>query len=65
MSLAISIFVVRRPSEMAAFAELALWPELVRAVEDLGWQLPTPVQAEAIPLILGVRSLTERLGRAS
>ena len=28
-------------------------PELIRAVEELGWLLPTPVQAEAIPLVLG------------
>ncbi|KAI0567325.1 RNA helicase [Gracilaria domingensis] len=28
-------------------------PEIINAVEDLGWHLPTPVQMEAIPLILG------------
>ena len=28
-------------------------PELIRAVDALGWLLPTPIQAEAIPLILG------------
>ena len=38
---------------MSGFDELGLMPELVRAVEDLGWHLPRPVQAEAIPLILG------------
>jgi ATP-dependent RNA helicase DDX1 len=38
---------------MAAFAELGLDAPIVRAVEDLGWLLPTPVQQEAIPLILG------------
>jgi ATP-dependent RNA helicase DDX1 len=38
---------------MAAFEELGLPPELIAAIEDIGWQLPTPVQAEAIPLILG------------
>ena len=36
-----------------AFAELGLCSELIRAVEDLGWILPTPVQQEAIPLVLG------------
>ena len=36
------------------FESLGLGPELVRAVEvDLGWLLPTDVQDEAIPLILG------------
>ena len=38
---------------MAAFAELGLCPEIIRAVEELGWLLPTPVQQEAVPLILG------------
>ena len=38
---------------MAAFAELGCSQELVRAVEELGWLLPTPVQQEAVPLILG------------
>lgn len=36
------------------FEELGLAPELIRAVkEDLGYLLPTNVQDEAIPLILG------------
>eukprot|EP00696_Hemimastix_kukwesjijk_P014996 gnl/Hemi2/3088_TR1092_c0_g1_i1.p1 gnl/Hemi2/3088_TR1092_c0_g1~~gnl/Hemi2/3088_TR1092_c0_g1_i1.p1 ORF type:complete len:753 (+),score=198.78 gnl/Hemi2/3088_TR1092_c0_g1_i1:44-2260(+) len=38
---------------MAAFAELGVLPELIKAVEELDWQLPKPVQQEAIPLILG------------
>eukprot|EP00965_Chrysotila_dentata_P221793 6192590-Pleurochrysis_carterae.AAC.3 len=38
---------------MAGFAELGLCAELQRSVEDSGWLLPTPVQQEAIPLILG------------
>eukprot|EP00297_Palpitomonas_bilix_P006159 CAMPEP_0113914910 /NCGR_PEP_ID=MMETSP0780_2-20120614/30793_1 /TAXON_ID=652834 /ORGANISM="Palpitomonas bilix" /LENGTH=423 /DNA_ID=CAMNT_0000913129 /DNA_START=197 /DNA_END=1463 /DNA_ORIENTATION=- /assembly_acc=CAM_ASM_000599 len=38
---------------MSAFEELGLTPELIRAVEKLDWLLPTPIQAEAIPLILG------------
>lgn len=28
-------------------------PELVKAISELGWSLPTSIQAEAIPLILG------------
>ena len=28
-------------------------PELIQACDGLGWTLPTPVQAEAVPLILG------------
>ena len=38
---------------MAAFAELGLDACLIRAIEELGWLLPTPVQQEAVPLILG------------
>ena len=39
---------------MAAFAELGLCPQIIRSVEeDFGWLLPTPVQQEAVPLILG------------
>ena len=42
------------PDCMAAFAELGLCPAIIRAVEeDCGWLLPTPVQQEAVPLILG------------
>jgi hypothetical protein len=38
---------------MSAFEELGVSPELIRACDELGWALPTPVQAEAVPLILG------------
>eukprot|EP00961_Rhodomonas_salina_P021397 287496-Rhodomonas_salina.1 len=38
---------------MAAFAELGVMGEIIRALDDGGWQLPTPIQQEAIPLILG------------
>lgn len=35
------------------FDSLGLMPELLRAVDELQWYLPTDVQDEAIPLILG------------
>lgn len=35
-----------------AFVQLGLAPELVRAVQDLGYTQPTPVQAQAIPLAM-------------
>ncbi|XP_067098227.1 ATP-dependent RNA helicase DDX1 [Osmerus mordax] len=38
---------------MAAFGEMGVMPEIAQAVEDLGWLLPTDIQAESIPLILG------------
>ncbi|XP_077297561.1 ATP-dependent RNA helicase Ddx1 [Arctopsyche grandis] len=38
---------------MTAFEEFGVLPELGRAVDELEWNLPTDVQAEAVPLILG------------
>jgi len=40
-----------------SFAELGLAPELLRAVEDAGYDSPTPIQREAIPLALKGRDL--------
>lgn len=42
-----------RDSTMTAFEEMGVLPELGRAVEEMDWTLPTDVQAEAIPVILG------------
>lgn len=41
---------------MSAFEDFGVSPEIIRAITEDGWLLPTPVQAEAIPLILGVGS---------
>ncbi|MFH4977914.1 hypothetical protein AB6A40_004623 [Gnathostoma spinigerum] len=38
---------------MTAFEELGVMPELGKAVDDMGWTLPTDIQAEGIPAILG------------
>ncbi|KAH3744762.1 ATP-dependent RNA helicase Ddx1 [Pelomyxa schiedti] len=38
---------------MSAFEELGVLPELIKAVEEQEWFLPTPIQSDAIPLILG------------
>lgn len=38
---------------MTAFEEFGVLPEIGKAVEEMEWNLPTDVQAEAIPLILG------------
>ncbi|XP_032665777.1 ATP-dependent RNA helicase Ddx1 [Odontomachus brunneus] len=38
---------------MTAFEEMGVLPEIGKAVDDMDWTLPTDVQAEAIPLILG------------
>ena len=37
----------------AAFEDLGVLPEIIRAIDEQGWLLPTPIQAESIPLILG------------
>lgn len=38
---------------MTAFEEMGVLPEIGKAVDEIDWTLPTDVQAEAIPLILG------------
>ncbi|XP_011305079.1 ATP-dependent RNA helicase Ddx1 [Fopius arisanus] len=38
---------------MTAFEEMGVLPEIARAIDNIEWTLPTDVQAEAIPLILG------------
>ena len=40
-----------------SFSTLGLRPELVRAVSEKGYAIPTPIQAQAIPLILEGRDL--------
>jgi len=40
-----------------SFDRLGLTPDLLRAVADQGYTVPTPVQAEAIPLVLERRDL--------
>jgi ATP-dependent RNA helicase DeaD len=51
------------PAEPAVgFADLPLRPELLRALADLGYEEPTPIQQQAIPLLLGGRDV---LGQAA
>ena len=40
-----------------SFSELGLSPELLRAIDEQGYQVPTPIQAKAIPLVLSGRDL--------
>ena len=35
-----------------SFADLGLKPELLRAVDEKGYSVPTPIQAKAIPAVL-------------
>src|SRR5256712_5420421 len=46
--------------ERSPFSALGLGPLLVRAVEGLGYETPTPIQREAIPPILGGRVVIAR-----
>ncbi|PIX95982.1 MAG: hypothetical protein CO126_11015 [Hydrogenophilales bacterium CG_4_9_14_3_um_filter_63_34] len=39
------------------FAELGLAPDILRALSDLGYSIPTPIQQQAIPLVLAGRDL--------
>ena len=48
----------KRPeTELSAFAALGLSDEILRAVQDAGYELPTPIQSEAIPLVLHGRDV--------
>ena len=38
---------------MAAFEELGIMAEICAGLEEMDWLLPTDVQQEAVPLILG------------
>ncbi|EDV25940.1 uncharacterized protein TRIADDRAFT_24752 [Trichoplax adhaerens] len=40
-------------SPFRSYIELGVMPEIVEATEEMDWILPTNIQAEAIPLILG------------
>ena len=37
---------------MTTFAELGLAPDLIRALDEMGYQIPTPIQEQVIPLAL-------------
>lgn len=39
-------------TEPISFKDLALAPEILRALEEFGYTTPTPVQAQAIPVVL-------------
>ncbi|MCE3007168.1 MAG: DEAD/DEAH box helicase [Bacteroidetes bacterium] len=42
---------------MNTFSELALDDRLMRAIADLGYETPTPIQSQSIPLVLAGRDL--------
>ncbi|KXV01612.1 DEAD/DEAH box helicase [Gluconobacter potus] len=45
------------PTSAQAFADLALAPTLLRALDEAGYVKPTPIQAQSIPLLLEGRDL--------
>ena len=44
-------------TENISFASLNLAPEILKALEEFGYQTPTPIQAQAIPAALGGNDL--------
>ncbi len=44
-------------STVTSFAELGLSPEILRAVTESGYTTPTPIQAQAIPVVLAGRDV--------
>ena len=45
------------PEETYRFADLGLRPELITALDTLGYEEPTPIQREAIPVLIEGRDL--------
>ena len=41
----------------ARFGELAIHPDISRAIDELGFMAPTPVQTRAIPILQSGRDL--------
>ena len=46
-----------KANEITAFNQLALRPELFKALEDVGYETPSPIQARTIPLLLEGRDV--------
>ena len=42
---------------MTQFSDLCLSPTMLEAIEDMGYTQPTPIQEQAIPLVLGGRDI--------
>jgi len=51
------------PSTELKFSDMALSAELLQAVTEMGFQTPSPIQAQALPILLGER--TDFLGLAA
>ena len=49
---------------VTSFVELGLSPEILRAVTESGYTTPTPIQAQAIPVVLAGRDVMGGAKRA-
>ena len=45
------------PEETSSFAQLGLGKKLLRAISDMGFDAPSPIQEQAIPIQLSGRDL--------
>jgi len=43
--------------KITAFSQLALNPSLLKALDDVGYETPSPIQAQTIPLLLEGRDV--------
>lgn len=50
---------------MQSFQEFSLSPEVARAIQELGFESPTPIQAQTLPKLLGATEGTDFLGLAA
>jgi superfamily II DNA/RNA helicase len=48
---------LRNIHDMTSFSDLGLSPEVLKAVADAGYETPTPIQAQAIPIALQGRDV--------
>jgi len=53
----LSIEITETPIEVTTFNSLGLNPVILKAIEDAGYTIPTPIQAEAIPAVLAGHDL--------
>ena len=47
----------KRQAHMTKFSDLELDPKVLQAIDDAGYETPTPIQAQAIPLALQGRDV--------
>ncbi len=45
------------PAPEITFSDLGLAPEILRALNDMGYSKPTPIQAQAIPLVISGKDI--------